>query len=420
MKHLSIPLAVVGIIVFVFLPVPGRAEDGCFDCHNSWEEGEDAPSIRWAYDIHNDAGLTCADCHGGDPGLDDMDDVRASRGYRGVPTAAAVSGFCGRCHSEAEYMKRFNPALPVDQEAKYRTSRHGQLLSRGDVKVATCVSCHSVHNIGTAKNPNATIYPMKLPMVCAGCHADPDYMAGYAIPTDQYDKYATSVHGVALLENEDIGAPACNDCHGNHGAVPPGVEDISAVCGLCHAKVAGLFAESPHKPAFEENDLPQCETCHSNHDIVKPLDEMVGKGPNSLCIGCHSEGDDNAGYQTAAEVSQLLDSLVRMEESATEVIEKAEQRGMAVDDERFALRDVHSALVGARTLVHSFSLEKIKPELEKGINLAVVTRSAGVTLIDEYYFRRKGLGIATIIITLVVVLIWIKIRQIEAKKPRRQ
>ena len=65
-------------------------------------------------------------------------------------------------------------------------------------------------------------------------------MKEYGIPTDQYEKYSKSVHGVALLQKHDLGAPACNKCHGNHGATPPGVESISKVCGTCHALNADL------------------------------------------------------------------------------------------------------------------------------------------------------------------------------------
>lgn len=400
------------LIIALMIPSLIMAESNCMTCHSEWEDGEEGmPTTVWPNSIHREKGLDCNDCHGGDPDLDDMDDVRESRGYRGIPEPREMPEFCGECHASAEYMKKHNPSLPVDQVDKYWTSRHGQLLKIDDKKVANCVSCHSVHDIAPANLPNSSVYPINLPHTCASCHADAEYMADYKIPIDQYEKFAASVHGVALLEKEDIGAPACNDCHGNHGAVPPGVDNISAVCGLCHAKNAMLFADSPHKEAYEEADLPQCETCHSNHDIVKPLDEMVGTGPNSLCNDCHDEGDE--GYATAAAVSTLLDSLVRMEQRAIDVIEDAEQKGMEVDEELFSLKDVHSALVESRTLVHAFNLEKIEPELNKGINLAGQTYQAGLDIIDNYYFRRKGLGAATIIIALLAIFVWIRIKRMD-------
>ena len=83
-------------------------------------------------------------------------------------------------------------------------------------------------------------------------------MKEYDIPTNQYEEFTKSVHGVDLLEKHDLSAPACNSCHGNHGAIPPGVESISEVCGTCHALNAELFQASPHKKAFDEHNYPEC------------------------------------------------------------------------------------------------------------------------------------------------------------------
>ena len=124
--------------------------------------------------------------------------------------------------------------------------------------------------IGSGKMPHSTTHPLNLPNTCGNCHANAEYMAEYGISTSQLADFTKSVHGHALLVKEDLGAPACNDCHSNHGAAPPGTESLAAVCGNCHALEAGLFVDSPHAEAFAENDFPMCETCHSNHLVEKP------------------------------------------------------------------------------------------------------------------------------------------------------
>ncbi len=411
MRYLYKLLAV--LVMSAVFSLPSLAvENNCQSCHADWED-EGGPASMWDGDIHKEVGLTCADCHGGDPTLEDMDEVRQGRSYVGVPKTVAIPNFCGRCHSDPSYMKKFNPSVATDQLDKYWTSIHGQLNEQGDAQAATCVSCHSVHSIQPAKIPSSSVYPMNLPGTCAECHANPIYMKPYDIPTDQYDKFVGSVHGRQLLEEEDLGAPACNDCHGNHGAAPPGLDNISAVCGTCHARQAMLFAESPHKEAYAKAKLPQCETCHSNHDIIQPIDEMVGVGEKAFCARCHDADSDSKGFETAAAISDLLDSLVRIERMAEATIDEAEIKGMSVDNERFALKDVRSALVESRTLIHSFDLEKVKPEAEKGMQLAAATHLRGLDIIEDYYFRRKGLAISTIIITLLAIVIWIKIKRFD-------
>ena len=146
-------------------------------------------------------------------------------------------------------------ALPVDQVVKYKTSIHGIKNSKGDINVAECASCHGSHGIRAVKDPFSNVYATNIPKVCSSCHSDKEKMAQYKIPTDQYSLYVKSVHGVALLEKGDLGAPSCNDCHGNHGAVPPGVESISKVCGSCHTLNMELFEKSVHKQAFDKEEF---------------------------------------------------------------------------------------------------------------------------------------------------------------------
>ena len=75
---------------------------------------------------------------------------------------------------------------------------------------------------------------------------------GSAIPTTQRAEYERSVHYRALATQNDISAPTCNDCHGNHGAAPPGVGSLTTVCGTCHAVFQSKFASSVHGQIFEK------------------------------------------------------------------------------------------------------------------------------------------------------------------------
>ena len=320
---------------------------------------------------------------------------------------------CSGCHSNAAFIRSYNPRLPVDQLDKYRTSVHGQKNAAGDAHVAECASCHGSHLILPAKDVRSRVYPTNLPGTCASCHSDRVRMKSYGIPTDQFAKYQKSVHGVALLEKGDLGAPACNGCHGNHGATPPGVASISKVCGTCHALNADLFSTSPHKRAFDQAGLPECETCHGNHDIAPPSSQMLGVGSDAVCVRCHSAGEDNGGYRTALIMRSLADSLIRAESSATERADEAEQKGMEISEAKFRLRDVRQAHMEARTMVHAFDAARYSAVVSKGLITAGTISQEATRMIQEYYFRRIGLGIATLIITLLAVSLYLYIRRLE-------
>ena len=325
-----------------------------------------------------------------------------------------VVATCTSCHNNAKYIRQYNPGLAVDQLEKYRTSVHGIRNAAGDGRVAECASCHGSHGILQAKDVRSSVYPTNLPGTCASCHSDPEHMRGYGIPTDQFAKYSGSVHGTALLKKKDLGAPACNGCHGNHGATPPGVESISKVCGTCHALNADLFSSSPHKGAFDAAKLPECETCHGNHEILPATTALLGVGPDAVCSRCHSEGDP--GYRTAGAMRVLVDSLESGEKSARALVEEAEQKGMEIAEAKFRLRDSRQAGLEARTMVHSFDGARFAAVIGKGLATNSSVADEATKTVQEFYFRRIGLGVATLIITVLAVSLYVFVRRIERRQ----
>ncbi len=52
--------------------------------------------------------------------------------------------------------------------------------------------------------------------MCAGCHANVERMRASGLPTDQFAKYWSSVHGQRLATANDTRVAICTDCHGSH------------------------------------------------------------------------------------------------------------------------------------------------------------------------------------------------------------
>jgi hypothetical protein len=240
-------------------------------------------------------------------------------------------------------------------------------------------------------------------------------MAPYGIPTDQFAKYSKSVHGKALLEEHDLGAPACNDCHGNHAASPPLEAAIPNVCGNCHAFNAELFAKSPHRAAFEEQDIPACETCHGVHAITMLTTSNLGDGKESVCLNCHESGDGTRGIEVAVHMQRGLDSLEYGYQRADSLLLEAERKGMYVDEPRFTLNDARQSIIQAHTLVHSFNDSTLKIKVDSGLAILASVTGTAETKLEESAFRRWGLLVSTLIISFVAVMLYLKIRQIETR-----
>jgi predicted CXXCH cytochrome family protein len=393
-----------------------QKKSSCIECHIRLEDPRlSAPAKLFDSDIHRARGLSCNDCHGGDPNDDIKEGAKDPRkGYLGKPKKVDIPAYCGKCHSDANLMKRFNPSLRVDQEREYFTSVHGKLLKTGDARVATCISCHSVHGIRAVNDPLSSVYPLNVAQTCATCHANADYMRSYGIPTDQFEKYRASVHAKALNDRQDLSAPTCNDCHGNHGATPPGIASVANVCGQCHARQAELFQTSPHKAAFDQKQLAECVTCHSNHAIAQPGDQMIGTAQGALCINCHNSGDK--GYIAAETMRSRIDSLIASIDKSTEILNRAERAGMEVSKPRFEMKTATDALTHARVMIHSSSIDEVDKVIGPGLEISSKGYQAGLSALAERRFRRAGLAVSLVFILFLALLIYLKVRQIESRQ----
>jgi predicted CXXCH cytochrome family protein len=392
---------------------PATAKNSCTECHKEMGDELAAPVSAMADDIHGKRGLSCANCHGGDPTADDPSQAMSpAKGFIARPKPAEVARFCGKCHSDAEFMKGFNPAQRVDQEAEYASSVHGKRTKQGDTKPATCISCHNHHGIREVKDANSPVYPLNVSQTCGRCHANADYMRSYGIATDQLQKYNQSVHAEALLKKQDLSAPTCNDCHGNHGAAPPGIASVSNVCGTCHARQADLFEKSPHKAPFAAAQMAGCVVCHNNHQILLPSDQMLGSDEKAVCSSCHSEDAGAAGAQKMRAKIVELDHHINQTD---QLLNRAAIAGMEVSRPIFDLKEARDKLINARVVVHNFSPEAIETAVNQGLEISGKANQAGQDALSELQFRRKGLGASLLVIFLAVAAIYLKIRQIERR-----
>jgi predicted CXXCH cytochrome family protein len=387
--------------------------DTCAACHQAVGGPMAKPLEDRKADVHAAKGISCADCHGGDPSRMDMDSMKV-KGFVGRPDRRDVPRLCARCHSDGAFMRRFNPALRTDQLAQYQTSVHGKRLAGGDRKVAVCTDCHGVHSILPASHVPSRVNPVRVAETCGRCHADAEYMKGYKIPTDQFALYRESVHGELLLKRQDLAAPTCNKCHGNHGAFPPDVTSIAGVCGQCHVINKDLFLQSKHHAAFDRMGLPECATCHSNHKILRTSDDMVGISEKAVCIRCHAPG--TAGYRAAEQMGKMIAELSQAIQRGGAKLAEAERAGMEVSDAKYEFQNARVALIKARNEVHIFSPERLNKVTGPGIEIAEKGYRAGQEALDELGSRKRWSLIPLAAIVALMVGLVLQIRRIEGRR----
>lgn len=209
-------------LILISLTAAGAwaAKDSCFECHGV----EEGTSVVFKDDIHYRYGISCADCHGGDPKEDEGNlAMSASRGFKVRVTREGTPEFCGRCHGDAAVMSKYKPGLRTDQLALYRQSVHGELLAQANRKAANCVDCHGVHNIRAVADAQSPAHP----------------------------------------------------------------SNLSGKCGACHVEIAAMFRESPHAKVFTTTGMAGCSACHSSHATERADTDML-TGAKPVCARCHA------------------------------------------------------------------------------------------------------------------------------------
>lgn len=111
------------------IPCAARGEIVCLQCHGAQTGRGGIPVKQWRNSVHDENGISCNDCHGGDP-TDAVNAMNPARGFLGVPKETAIPAFCGRCH--------------IGIMKDYLQSAHGKALGKGG---PTCVTCHHAHDI---------------------------------------------------------------------------------------------------------------------------------------------------------------------------------------------------------------------------------------------------------------------------------
>jgi hypothetical protein len=415
----------------------------CADCHEALKPLQADIVTNWQASVHAAEGVTCADCHGGDPTSDQITVAMSeANGFVGAPGRTETVGLCGSCHADTERMRKYG--IPTDQYAKYWTSVHGQRLATSrDDRVAICTDCHGSHDVKKASDPTARVSPLNVPTLCASCHADAARMQPYGIPTDQFAIYSQSVHGVALLDNKDVRAPSCASCHGSHDAKPPQATEVVEVCGKCHTATQALYEQSRHSELGTA--APKCWTCHGTHDVSQPGQQLFfhPTTPDYQCNTCHdlqtkqlrleldrfkSEADRRCDtchhpnsliYAQVQGIADALGSAQSAYDAAGAKIEDAARLGMITADADVGLTQARTSLIQAQAAVHTTKLPIVSELSTDATGKAQAAEALATAKIDESTFRRQAMIVVLALIFANVVFLYLLKRRLDRNLERR-
>ncbi|MCX6137061.1 MAG: hypothetical protein NTV54_06155 [Ignavibacteriales bacterium] len=309
----------------------------CLGCHDK-ELAKYAGSLHGKAVARGDAlAPRCPDCHGSHA-------IVPVRDSRSNVAPMQIPYLCGRCHREGTPVTRQHQIPQSSIFENYSESIHGEgLLKKGLAVSATCVSCHSSHDILPHTDARSSIARKNIAATCSRCHT-------------MIEQVHRKIIKGALWEKEEHVLPACVDCHQPHkvrkvfydqgmanqdclrchdrpdirsskdghslavkfeeltasrhvkvactqchtGVSPSKLRPCQTIqqkvdCASCHAVVGDDYNKSIHGKLSARNDqnAPVCKECHGTHKILgkkDPASPIFSLNIPQLCARCHREG----------------------------------------------------------------------------------------------------------------------------------
>jgi cytochrome b subunit of formate dehydrogenase len=320
----------------------------CGMCHSD-EEAAHAQSLHGQAIARGDTlAPRCIDCHGNH-------DILPVKDPNSAVAPARIPYVCGKCHQEGTPVQRQREIHESNILENFTESMHGEALVRkGLIVAATCVSCHTAHNILPHTDPASSIARQNIAATCTKCHAQIEAVHIKTIKGELWEKelhvlpacvdchqphkirrvfYEQGMSNDECLRchnRKDLKASedgrsmyvdaeelshsmhvkqACTQCH--IGVSPSGLRPCETIsqkvdCAACHAEVAEQYQESTHGQLFAKNDpnAPTCLECHGTHGVLGKRDPSSPSFPTNvpvLCAKCHRSGEKAAARYTGPE-----------------------------------------------------------------------------------------------------------------------
>jgi predicted CXXCH cytochrome family protein len=212
------------------------------------------------------------------------------------PPAQETEKYCLSCHGN----KTLSMTLPSGESLSLYVAQDDLNHSVHSTVGIECEACHnniSEYPHSKIKYQNKRELSLTFYQTCEKCHST------------NYQKSKDSMHAKAA-EAGNLNAPICTDCHGAHGVRSPNEPRslISQTCAKCHAEIVETYKQSVHGAALmkdENPDVPVCTTCHGVHNIQDPRTSQFRVAEPELCAGCHADAKLMSKYGLSADVYSL-------------------------------------------------------------------------------------------------------------------
>lgn len=254
----------------------------CSSCHAEIADIYASSGHGQAYDRKMENAPYCTECHG-------THLVKSKNDETSPVFRSAVPALCGRCHQNNGKALVGTDLREKDALHDYSTSVHGlSLQEKGLLSTAICTDCHTTHLNLKESDERSSIHPDNLAGTCGKCHkgifdqfmdSDHGYKAGQTdlkLPTCET---CHTAHNIANVKSDRFTSQItvqCGKCHKElsetyletyHGKAHQLGHSQAASCSDCHGAHNIYKMDNPKSTIGPRNIVKTCQKCHTDANM---------------------------------------------------------------------------------------------------------------------------------------------------------
>jgi len=162
---------------------------------------------------------------------------------------------------------------------------------------------------------------------------------------------------------------------------------------------------------LQEVGAPRCIDCHGNHEILYPTAEMLSGDEEGHCGSCHDK--DSGAYATAQEIKGLLDTAERQLEKMEAELSELEHSGRNLSDLQSLTETARTNLTEVLPITHTLSVDRIKGKTDSVGESAEKHFEIADSFKAELANRKMVLTAILAVVILNIIFLWLKRRSLE-------
>ena len=254
----------------------------CSSCHAEVADIYASSGHGQAYDRKMENAPYCTECHG-------THLVKSKNDETSPVFRSAVPALCGKCHQNNGKALIGTDLKEKDALHDYSTSVHGlSLKEKGLLSTAICTDCHTTHLNLKQSDERSSVHPNNLAATCGKCHkgiydqfmdSDHGYKAGQTdlkLPTCET---CHTAHNIANVKSDRFTSQItvqCGKCHEQlaetyletyHGKAHQLGYGQVASCSDCHGAHNIYKMDNPKSTIGPRNIVKTCQKCHTDANM---------------------------------------------------------------------------------------------------------------------------------------------------------